>query len=127
MNPGSGPTVFANITNHPSAEWSEEQRRAALRLADRIVDIPFPEVPPEADGDAVAKLADDVLAQLPPGTTHALVQGEFTLTMELVRRLQDRGIRCLAATTVRDVETREDGSQLRRFRFVRFRDYPRLS
>ncbi len=120
------PSVFANISNHPSNEWSEDQRAAAREFAEAIIDVPFPEVPPGADGTWIEQKAEEVLASLPAETTHALVQGEFTLTMALVKRLQQRGIRCLAATSERRVSRTEDGRELREFRFVQFRDYPPL-
>ncbi len=121
------PSVFVNLSNHASNEWSEDQRAAAREFAEAVIDVPFPEVPPDADGTWIEQKAEEVLASLPPETTHALVQGEFTLTMALVKRLQARGIRCLAATSERRVSRTEDGRELREFRFVRFRDYPPLA
>lgn len=69
-------------------------------------------------------LAIQCVAKVPSETSHALVQGEFTLTIELVRRLQARGITCLAATSKRDVEEGADGRRVSTFTFVRFRAYP---
>lgn len=117
---------FVNLSNHPSAKWEEAQVKAAQSLAERIEDIAFPSVPPDADEKAIAALADECAAKVPPETSHALVQGEFTLTMELVRRLQARGITCLAATSKRDVEEGSDGRRVSSFAFVRFRAYPDL-
>lgn len=119
--------IFVNISNHPSADWPEEQHRAALDLAGRVEDIPFPEVGPDWSLRRLEDEADRIAGALPPETTHAMVQGEFTLTAALVRRLQQKGIRCLAATTERRVERTEDGREVRSFRFVRFREYPRLA
>ncbi|RMF66145.1 MAG: hypothetical protein D6740_13420, partial [Alphaproteobacteria bacterium] len=72
------------------------------------------------------RLARDLVSRIPEGTGHALVQGEFTLTCQLVRCLQAYGITCWAATTERDVEKRPDGMKVSRFRFVRLRRYPDL-
>lgn len=119
--------IFVNISNHPSAEWGAEQRRAARDLAGRIEDVPFPDVGPDWSLRRLRREAERILQQLPDGTTHAMVQGEYTLTMELVRRLQQKGVRCLAATIERRVEKTEDGREIRSFRFVRFRDYPQLA
>lgn len=116
--------VFVNISNHPSAEWAEAQRAAALALAPRIVDLPFPPVPPVATAEEVAALAEQVVAAVPESATHALVQGEFTLAFALVQALQRRGVHCLAATTERTVERTAEGDDLRRFAFVAFRPYP---
>lgn len=115
---------FVNLSNHPNAKWDETQTKAARALAERIEDIAFPTVPPNADEKAIAALAEQCIAKIPPETSHALVQGEFTLTVELVRRLQARGITCLAATSKRDVEEGGDGRRVSTFTFVRFRAYP---
>ncbi len=114
---------FVNLSNHPSAKWEEAQRSAALAFAERIEDIAFPVVPPDADEKAIEALAETCMAQIPLETSHALVQGEFTLTVELVRRLQARGITCLAATSTRNVEEDAVGRRLSTFTFVRFRAY----
>lgn len=100
--------------------------KAALALAGRIEDIAFPAVSPDADEKAIEALAAECAAKIPPETSHALVQGEFTLTVELVQQLQKRGITCLAATSKRDVEEDGDGRRVSRFTFVRFRSYPEL-
>jgi CRISPR-associated protein Csx16 len=117
---------FINLTNHPSSKWDDGQIKAAHALAGRIEDVAFPAVPPDADEKAIRTLADECLSQVPPETTHALVQGEFTLTFELVRRLQARRITCLAATTTRNVEEEANGHKVSSFAFVRFRAYPEL-
>jgi CO dehydrogenase nickel-insertion accessory protein CooC1 len=65
------------------------------------------------------------IAKVPKGTTHAMVQGEFTLTFALVKALQRRGIACFAAVGERDVEEVGGSVTLRRFAFVRFREFPR--
>jgi CRISPR-associated protein Csx16 len=117
---------FINLSNHPSASWCREQTEAALALAEHIEDVPFPAIPPDADEKAIEALADECLSRIPPATSHALVQGEFTLTVALVRRLQARGITCLAATTERQVEEADNGRKTSTFRFVRFREYPQI-
>jgi CRISPR-associated protein Csx16 len=114
---------FLNLSNHPSANWDEAQTKAARALTERIEDIAFPAVPPDVDEKAIEVLAEKCMAQIPPETSHALVQGEFTLTVELVRRLQARGVTCLAATSTRNVEEGADGQKVSVFRFVRFRAY----
>jgi CRISPR-associated protein Csx16 len=118
--------LFINLSNHPSRDWSEAQRAAARALAPEILDRRFPEVPPEADTAEIAARADELVGQLiqeHPGVTHAMVQGEFTLAHMLVRRLQRRGIVCLAATTRREVLEDCGAVKTTRFEFVRFREY----
>jgi CRISPR-associated protein Csx16 len=124
--PPAAPAVFVNLSNHPSSAWSAAQREAALNLAPQIQDWPFPPVPPEAGPADIAALAERTVAQLTedlPAATHAMVQGEFTLTHALVRALQRRGIVCLAATTRRQVLDDCGAVKTTRFEFVRFREY----
>lgn len=116
---------FINLTNHPSARWSDAQRQAA---GGDIVDVKFPNVPPEAGKDEVKSLADRLVEQvldLNPSTV--LVQGEMTLTYRVVSALHQHGVRVVAATSRREVveTTREDGSTEKRavFSFVQFREY----
>lgn len=117
---------FVNLSNHPTEKWDDAQRRAALNFAEFIVDVEFPAVPPDADEKAIGVLADNCLARIPRKATHALVQGEFTLTVELVRRLQARGVTCLAATSTRDVQKEAGGRKVSSFTFGRFRAYPEI-
>ena len=119
-------SVFVNISNHPSDRWSDDQRRAALQIADQIIDLPFPNVPPEASTKEAVEIGLELLMGLPEGTVAAMVQGEFTLTTFLVRALQMRGVTPYAATTERRVEELPDGRKVTQFRFVQFRRYPDL-
>jgi CRISPR-associated protein Csx16 len=126
VRPARPAPVFVNLSNHPSACWSEAQKGAALRLAPEIRDWPFPPVPPEAEAAEIADLAEQTAAALAdalPGATHVMVQGEFTLAHALVRRLQQRGLVCIAATTRRQVLEDRGAVKTTRFEFVRFREY----
>jgi CRISPR-associated protein Csx16 len=125
---GERAAIFVNLSNHPKSQWTAEQTDAASAFGKGtgIEDLCFPAVPPDADEARVGKIAEECIAQIPAGATHALVQGEFTLTMELVGRLQARGIVCFAATSAREVEEAEGGRRMSVFKFVRFRRYPQL-
>lgn len=120
--------MFLNLSNHRSADWPSTQRAAAEAVGGAVVDLSFPEVPPEAGSEEVQALGEGLLAAiLLQRPQAAMVQGEFTLAFYLVDALELRGIPCYAATTRRVVEiTRlEDGAsrKLSRFEFVRFRRY----
>lgn len=121
--PDKETAVFVNLSNHPHVHWEEAQLAEARALARRIITIDFPTVPPEADTEQVEHLCEDVLKQVPQGATHAMVQGEFTLTLALVRELQARvpPVVCLAGTRSR---APADGQDAQPFRFTRFREYP---
>jgi CRISPR-associated protein Csx16 len=124
--PNRASPVLVNLSNHPSACWNEIQKRAALELAPMIRDLPFPAVPPDAGTSEIEALAGEVVARLmaqAPGATHAMVQDEFTLAHALVRRLQQMGVVCVAATTPREVVEQPAGVKTTRFNFIRFREY----
>lgn len=121
--------TFYNLTNHPSAKWSDEQKASALLMVGgdgEIVDIPFPNIPPEATGREVRKTAFDYLVKyFDDADTESvvLVQGEMVFTFNMVNLLQTERIRCVAATTERKVEERPNGEKVTVFKFVRFRNY----
>jgi len=123
-NPPGG--IFINLSNHPSQDWTEPQRRAAEALGHPIHDIPFPDVPADADEGEIdrmaAELSERIQAMKPAAV---LVQGEFTLAFAIVCRLEAAGIPCYAAATPRLAEKRpdEDDATVRRFRFTRLRRY----
>jgi hypothetical protein len=121
--------MFLNISKHASQYWPDAQRRAAEQIGGAIVDLEFPDVPPEAEESEIEVLADritDQAASLQPSA--AMVQGEFTLTWLIVQRLHTMGIPCYSATTRRDVAVQrqpdESATKVSTFRFVRFRRYP---
>lgn len=131
VGPAEGMTshTFVNLSNHPSPEWSDTQRQAALACSPdltQIIDVPFPAVDPDTDETQIINLVNNLCESIPEGTSHAMVSGEYTLTFALVRALQRRGITCVAATTRREVFVdKASGDTLRRFTFARFREYAR--
>ena len=121
---------FVNFSNHPLATWSLEQLAAARALGlgePADLDGGMPLVPPAADRHEVARLAEELVEQAGPGLRGACVFGELSLTVALLRLLQQRGVRCFTSTTERISEERRqpDGSVIKenRFRFVRWREY----
>ncbi len=115
--------VFINFSNHPHDAWKPSQTGAALRMADGIEDIPFPNVDPEASEEEVRELAERCVTEILSRSPAAVMaQGEFTLCYHVVRELLRRDIPVFAACTKR-VTTEKDGVKLSRFSFVKFRDY----
>ena len=119
--------IFVNHTNHAASNWSAEQRAAAETFGE-IVDVPFPEIPPQADESAVAELAAENLREiLKLRPAAVLCQGEFNYTFALVTALKEKNIPVLAATSERISSeiVQPDGSskKVSVFRFVRFRRY----
>ncbi len=120
--------MLINLTNHPAAMWSDEQRSAAERYGS-VADMPFPPVPPEATEEDVVRLADEITDRILRRRPDAvLCQGEMTLTYAIVRRLAREGVPALAACTERVTSEapQPDGSVIKtsRFLFRGFRRYP---
>lgn len=117
--------IFINLSNHPSGEWNEPQLLAAKKLGE-IVDIPFPQIPPEASTMDVGKIAELYLELITVYKDIAAVHlmGEMTFTFSLVKLLQRNGIKVLASTTKRNSVNNHDGSRTVVFEFVQFREYP---
>ena len=120
-------TLFINLTNHPISNWSAEQIMAAKQMG-RIVEIPFPVVSPESTTEEIQSLADEQVESILRVAEDARiitvhVMGELTLTYAIVTRLKTKGIRCVASTTIRNVEQMPDGRKISDFNFVQFRGY----
>lgn len=120
--------MLLNLSNHPSANWPEAQRQAALNQYGEIQDIPFPHIPPDADTDDVRQIVEEyevrirkLAVEAPRLTVHLM--GELTFTHMLVNRLQSIGIPCVAGTTERVVTEESNGRKVSHFNFVRFRNY----
>ncbi len=119
---GQSKDIFLNISNHPSSSWAPQQLDAARRIAPEVRDLTFPHVDPLLDETSIGAMAGDILAKVPQRTGACMVQGEFTLTWNVVKGLQERGIPCYAATTRRKVRL-EGGRKISEFQFVRFRRF----
>ena len=118
--------MLINLSNHPSEKWVSEQRGTAIEQYGKIIDMPFPRIPPEASYDEVWKIADDYFEQIKTRAkqekTTVHLMGEMTFTYMLVDRLKDANIPCVASTTERTVEER-DGKKIVQFNFIQFRAY----
>lgn len=120
------PKVFVNVSNHPTAKWSEGQLKEARRYG-QIEEIGFPLISPYIDCDEAKSLVEETISRIDEkisgknATVH--IMGEMTLTFALVKRLQAKGIRCVASTTERCVKELDGGIKESTFKFVRFREY----
>lgn len=119
--------MLLNLSNHPSANWSAEQKDTAEKLYGEIIDLPFPVVDPAGDEEYIAYLAEDYCRQVlemsedRDVTVHLM--GEMTLTFALVQQLQTDGITCVASTTERETNETPDGHKESFFKFIQFRKY----
>lgn len=122
--------VFVNYTNHPSDKWSKAQLKAARDYGE-VIDMPFPDISPNASESDISSLAEKAcqkLEQLSPAAV--LCQGEFSFVYQIVRRMTKRKIPVLAACSERIVaeSTDENGVTHRtsEFKFVQFRQYEKV-
>lgn len=120
------PPLFINLSNHPSGTWTAEQLAAAEPFGE-LVDMPFPQVAPDATVADIKALADEqVAAIMQRAVTHTVtvhVMGEMSLVYRIVSLLSERGIRCVCSTSYRVVKDEGDGRRLVEFHFNTFRDY----
>ena len=127
--------MLINLSNHPSENWSEKQKQAALVQYKEIVDLPFPQIAPEATIEDVLELAKKyaekakgILGYTDVKTfdteTNAVhIMGEMTFTHNVVRFLDENVIPCVASTTKRTVKEEAKGQKTSVFEFVQFRAY----
>jgi len=119
--------LLVNLSNHPYASWSDEQKEASKAYGGEVVDLDFPQVDPEASEEELQRLSDEMTqkimeqSQAKAVTVH--VMGEMGLTVLLVSALKEKGIPCIYSTTIRISETLPDGSMRKEFHFQRFRKY----
>lgn len=117
--------MLLNLSNHPSANWPEEQRKAAIPYGE-IIDLPFPVVDPFASESAIAELSSQYVEKIrsygPPADVTIHLMGEFCFTYNLLHALRELGYTCVASTTTRKVMF-EEGVKKVLFEFCLFRKY----
>lgn len=118
--------VFVNLSNHPVADWLEDQKAAATAYGE-LMDEPFPQIPADATCDEVEEIAQGVvrklLAEHPVRALTVHVMGEMVASYHIVQLLKAAGVRCVASATRRDVQELGDGKKLSSFQFAGFREY----
>ena len=117
--------VFINLSNHPSNNWNPKQSDAALSLAEKIMDIPFPNVPPTDHVEDVAAMVKDVL-----NTIHKIarwrdiiihVMGEATFLAQMVLNAPP-SVALICSTVERVSFEQKDGTKVYTFTFCKFRN-----
>lgn len=117
--------MFVNYSNHPSITWSKGQILAAQELGKDIVDIPFPNVPPNMRIMELAAYAEEECKKIEEYCPDVVMcQGEFCMAYAVITRLKARGIKVVAACSERKVnENPGVGKKEVEFEFVQFREY----
>jgi hypothetical protein len=116
--------MLLNLSNHSSKQWSDAQKNKATELFGSVVDMPFPQIDPNASADEVSRKVEEYIAdtrKLNPMAVH--IMGEMTFVYSFVSEMQRIGIPCYASTTKRVVTEKENGEKISYFDFVNFRNY----
>jgi hypothetical protein len=127
--------MLINLSNHPSAQWTENQTNTAKVNYGEIIDYSFPHIEPEASTEQILLLAhlySNRVIELfdvnnKSSQTNAVhIMGELSFCFAVIAILQKNNIDCIASTTVRDAAV--SGNQKTSvFRFVQFRTYPKIT
>ena len=115
--------MLINLSNHPSKDWSEFQKKTAIEVYQTIFDMDFPFVLPEISETQITELAQNYVKQiikLKPMAVH--VMGEMNFTHKCVTILKAYDIKCIASTTIRNSIEKEN-IKTSHFEFVQFREY----
>ncbi|MFA7589486.1 MAG: hypothetical protein WCY22_03925 [Acholeplasmataceae bacterium] len=120
--------MLINLSNHPVENWSAKQTLTATLQFGEIIDLSFPQIPPDWDSDKIGKLANDYFHKCYqllknkklPYAVH--LAGEPVFCFILAQQLLKANIRCISSTTER-IAVEENGMKVSEFRFKRFRDY----
>ncbi len=120
-------STFVNWSNHPYEIWDASQLTAAREYG-KLDYIPFPDVPPDSSIEDIISLAESLVDEFVkkyPDTEQVvtMIQGEMTLLYHLLKLLENKGYRVVAATSQRDNQLLPDGKELKTFKFSGFRDY----
>lgn len=123
--------LLVNLSNHSSDKWSAEQKSEW----DKIIDIPFPNIPLEADVcEVVAKYVTPIAEQLgkivrdyeDEFNLYLCLLGEYTFCYALLLKIYEYGdYMYVIPTTARIVEEKinDDGTteKISIFKFIRLR------
>ena len=118
---------FINFTNHSSAKWNEKQLSEAKKYGN-IIDIPFPSISPNSTEEELISLSESYTEQILSYKPNCvLCQGESVFSTRMVTMLMSKGIKTVAAASVRKVteSVNEEGKTIKSavFEFECFRKY----
>lgn len=118
--------MLVNFSNHPSHYWEKKQIEASHDYGE-LIDMPFPQIGPNATDKELQKLSDEYVQRIislgDPKAITVHIMGEMTFAFMVVTKLKEMGIKCVASTTERKVTENDDGTKMSVFSFVKFREY----
>jgi len=121
--------MLINLSNHPVSSWSNNQIETAQKQFGKIIDMDFPNVNPNWSEVEIEELSDKyfddiilILNNSKEKTNAVHVMGELNFTFNIVTKLLNNRIICVASTTQRNTKNIGD-KKLTEFNFVKFRKY----
>ena len=118
--------MLINLSNHPSEKWGEDQKNATFQKFGDIKDYHFPEINPEATTSEIRETAQKIFIEI-RNANHSEycihLMGEFTFCYQFARLCEINAIPCFVSTTKREVEIKENGEKISKFKFIKFRPY----
>jgi len=121
--------MLINLSNHPSISWFNLQFKTAKELYTNVVDLDFPQIPPDADKELIDALANDykdicldILSSSKDIKNAVHIMGEMTFCFALINKLKKQNITCVASTSDRNTIDYEN-SKITNFNFIKFREY----
>jgi hypothetical protein len=118
--------MLLNISNHPSSRWDDKQTSAAIADWFEVMDYPFPQIDPAMHTNDVCGLADKIFNEIMndpkyENLTAVMIQGEFSLVINLANAFHAAGIEVVVATSERNTVENPDGTKTVKFEFCQFR------
>lgn len=119
--------MLINLSNHPSAQWSKKQLEVAKLQYLEVVDLPFPQIPPDKGVKYITEMAQSYFKQIEEyhikhNDVCVHIMGELTFCFYLVSLLNKNNIKCVASTTKRNV-VQSENVKTTVFEFCQFREY----
>ena len=120
--------VLINLSGRSHETWSPEQLEATKEFASKVVDVPYPNIPPTASTEELIKIVDGTMSKVMSYNPKTVLCGaEMVTTHKFVNRLQKNGIKVINATSERvsHEKLNDDGTVTKEFvfKFKQFRDY----
>jgi len=115
--------MLLNFSNHPTKEWTANQKNIALEQYTTIQDLSFPSIDPHIDSSELVMLVKKYIIQIQQINPTAIhIMGEHTFTFKMVSELQKIDFLCIASTTKRKAIQKGNKKTIY-FDFVKFRTY----
>lgn len=120
--------VLVNLSGRSYETWSPEQLEATKEFASKVVDVPYPIIPPIADINELKEIVQNTMNEVMNYQPSVVLCGaEMVTTHEFVNKLQENGIKVINATSERvsHEKLNDDGTVTKevKFEFKQFRDY----